>query len=431
MTDKMLSLDDIFAALPDASPAAATRLSVETKTKEAFGQINAFVRKFGHEPTDDHTVEFEERSLAKKLQRIRATAGMWEALRPEDEFGLLQDAQNQDTEAPEIDGGGNALSPLAAEEPSSAGGEPIIASDDELEGYDAPDDLEGLMTALAEAEDDDDSIFKLRHVRSYDRQMASADFTSQREKCPNFHEYEPLFERVNKEIANGMREPLPFRKEQEIYEGQFFILNGLMVYIAEVGKAFEKNGKKNARLKTIFSNGTQGNNLLRSLATELYKDSNGRRISDPKTGGLFSNVAAENDIGTGTVYVLESLSEQASVLTNRKILHKIGVTTGSVAKRISNADKETTYLLAPVKVVAEFQVFNIKARNIEKLLHAYFDSARAEITIKDRFGNPVRSKEWFFTSVNAIKEAVDRLVDGTLGETIYDAKSGEIKSRHN
>ena len=202
-----------------------------------------------------------------------------------------------------------------------------------------------------------------------------------------------------------------------------------MVYIAEVGEAFEKNGKKNARLKTIFSNGTQGNNLLRSLARELYKDSNGRRISDPKTGGLFSNVAAENDIGTGTVYVLESLSIQPSVLPNRKILHKIGVTKGPVATRIANAEKEATYLLAPVKVVAEFEVFNIKARNIEKLLHAYFDTARAEITIKDRFGNPVRSREWFFAPVNAIREAVDRLIDGTLAETFYDAKAGQIRPR--
>ncbi|AXI43136.1 GIY-YIG nuclease family protein [Sulfitobacter sp. SK011] len=429
MTDKILSLDDIFAALPDASPAAAIRSSVDAKTKEAFGQINAFVQKFGREPMDDHTVEFEERSLAKKLKRIRAIAGMWETLRTEDEFDLLKDARNQDTEAPEVDGSENATSQHEAEEPSGTSSEPIIASDDELEGYDAPDDLEELMTALTEAENDDDSIFKLRHVRSYDRQMASADFTSQREKCPNFHEYEPLFEQVNKEIASGIREPLPFRKEQEIYQGQFFILNGLMVYIAEVGEAFEKNGKKNARLKTIFSNGTQGNNLLRSLATELYKDSNGRRISDPKTGGLFSNVAAENDIGTGTVYVLESLSLQPSVLPNRKILHKIGVTKGPVATRIANAEKEATYLLAPVKVVAEFEVFNIKARNIEKLLHAYFDTARAEITIKDRFGKPVQSREWFFAPVNAIKEAVDRLIDGTLGETFYDAKAGQIRPR--
>lgn len=429
MTDKMLSLDDIFAAIPDASPVAATSLSVDVKTKEAFGQINAFVQKFSREPMDDHTVEFEERSLSKKLKRIRTTADMCEALRPEDEFGLLKSAQNQYIETPEVDGGGNATSAHEAEEPSGTGGEPIIASDDELEGYDTPDDLEGLMTALTEAEDDDNSIFKLRHVRSYDRKMASADFTSQREKCPNFDQYEPLFEQVNKEIANAMREPLEFRREQEIYQGQFFILNGLMVYIAEVGKAFEKNGKKNARLKTIFSNGTQGNNLLRSLATELYKDSNGRRISDPKTGGLFSNVAAENDIGTGIIYVLESLSIQPSVLPNRKILHKIGVTKGPVATRIANAEKEATYLLAPVKVVAEFEVFNIKARNIEKLLHAYFDTARAEITIKDRFGNPVRSREWFFAPVNAIKEAVDRLIDGTLGETFYDHKAGQIKPR--
>ncbi len=39
------------------------------------------------------------------------------------------------------------------------------------------------------------------------------------------------------------------------------------------------------------------------------------------------------------------------------MLHKIGVTKGSVQQRIANAENEPTYLLAPVKVVAEFEIY--------------------------------------------------------------------------
>ena len=115
------------------------------------------------------------------------------------------------------------------------------------------------------------------------------------------------------------------------------------------------------------------------------------------------------------------------MLPNRKFLHKIGVTTSSVKSRIANAEKSATYLLAPVQVAAEFQIFNIKARLIEKLLHTFFDSSRAEITVSDRFGNPVKSREWFFVLPSTIKEAVDRLVDGTLGKSVYNPKTGAIE----
>ncbi|MFX8215234.1 GIY-YIG nuclease family protein, partial [Acinetobacter baumannii] len=75
--------------------------------------------------------------------------------------------------------------------------------------------------------------------------------------------------------------------EQEIEAGGFFILNGVMVYVAEVRDPHIRNGKRNARLRLIFDNGTEGQNLLRYLATQLYKHPNGRRISDPNAGPLF------------------------------------------------------------------------------------------------------------------------------------------------
>lgn len=417
MEKKELTLDDIFAELPDVAK-PTQRVSVDAKSKEAFEEVNAFVAKHDRTPEDVEDASYEERSLARKLSRIRSQSVMREGLREIDVHGLLGVADDVE--------GQPAPEPASATVPPLPEGEPIIASEEELEGYVQPSDLDDIFDALDDGFEGARDIFNLRHVQSYEKSMSQADYTSQREPCPNFNKYGPLFERVNIELKNGVREPLQFRNEQEIKQGQFFILNGVMVYVAEVGEFYEKNGKKNARLKVIFSNGTQGNNLLRSLATELYKDPNGRRISDPRVGGLFSGIAEDDDIGTGTVYVLQSLSTQASVAENRNALHKIGVTKGSVHQRIANAENEPTYLLAPVKVVAEFEVYNIKARSLEKLLHAYFDRARAEITIPDRFGKSVRSREWFMVPRAAIKEAVDRLIDGSLADTIYDPLSAKI-----
>jgi hypothetical protein len=46
-----------------------------------------------------------------------------------------------------------------------------------------------------------------------------------------------------------------------------------MLYVAAVLDRHIRNGKANARLRLIFDNGNEGDNLLRSLSAELYKDS--------------------------------------------------------------------------------------------------------------------------------------------------------------
>ena len=419
MTKKELTFENMFAALPDvANP--TQRVSVDAKTREVFDQVNAFVARYGREPEDLDEAEYKERSLARKLKRIRSQTHMRDGLLEIDQLGLL----GVNTTVEETSTSGAQAAPKQSS--SVPEHEPIIATEEELAGYEVPDDFAYIFDALDTDFEGPSDIFNLRHIQTYDQAISQAEYTSQREPCPNFNEYKPLFERVNSELKNGMREPLQFRNEQEIKQGQFFILNGVMVYVVEVGELFEKNNKKNARMKVIFSNGTQGKNLLRSLATELYKDPNGRRISDPRVGGLFSGIADDDDIGTGVVYVLQSLSTQPAVSENRTLLHKIGVTKGSVQQRIANAENEPTYLLASVKVVAEFEIYNIKAQSIEKLLHAYFDKARAEITIADRFGKPVKSREWFMLPRSVIKEAVDKLIDGSLGATVYDPLSARL-----
>lgn len=48
----------------------------------------------------------------------------------------------------------------------------------------------------------------------------------------------------------------------------------------------------------------------------------------------------------------------------REILHKIGVTSGSVKSRIANAVNDATYLLPDVEVVAEFSLWGLNPKAV-------------------------------------------------------------------
>jgi hypothetical protein len=189
------------------------------------------------------------------------------------------------------------------------------------------------------------------------------------------------------------------------------------------------NGEYDARLRVIYSNGTQSNLLRRSLQRALYKDEAGRRITDPSAGPLFGGESEDDDIASGTIYVLRSKSDNPAVAAHRDVLHKIGVTGGDVVKRIANARLDPTFLLADVEVVVTYKLSNINRTKLENIIHRIFDPGRLDIEIKDRFSNPVVPREWFLVPVFVIDEAVERIKDGTITEYIYDPKTARLVRR--
>jgi hypothetical protein len=96
------------------------------------------------------------------------------------------------------------------------------------------------------------------------------------------------------------------------------------------------------------------------------------------------------------------------VAAHRDVLHKIGITGGDVAKRIANAELDLTFLMADVKIVATYELYNINRIKIENIIRRIFDAARLDIVIKDRFGQPVIPREWFLVPLFAINDAVER-----------------------
>lgn len=168
------------------------------------------------------------------------------------------------------------------------------------------------------------------------------------------------------------------------------------------------------------NNGTESNILRRSLQRALYKDEAGRRITDPNAGPLFAEEVAEDDIESGTIYVLRSKSEHPEIKKNYEVLHKIGVTGGSVEKRIFNAKLDPTFLMADVEIIATYELYNINRTKLENLLHRFFEVARLNIQISDRFGNPIYPREWFLVPLFVIDEVVERVKDGTLTSFRYE-----------
>ncbi len=112
------------------------------------------------------------------------------------------------------------------------------------------------------------------------------------------------------------------------------------------------------------------------------------------------------------------------------MIHKIGVTGGSVEARIAGAATQATYLLAEVEVVATYKLFNINRARLESVIHRVFRAARFDLTIPDRFGNPVQPREWFLVPLGVIDEAVERIRDGSIVAFAYDpSRAALVRSR--
>ena len=276
---------------------------------------------------------------------------------------------------------------------------------------------------------DEDDITVLRHVRSHVEKKAAEEIAD-RKPCKDFGHFRPLFEEAESGLKAGTWMTKPFGKDAGIDLGDFFVLGGQMAYVAEMRESgTTKDGRDNPRLRVIFSNQTESDLLLRSLSRSLYPDGNtpvGSRLVRIDVGPLFGNAAEPDDIESGSIYVLRSLSNHPFVAEHRDLIHKIGVTGGEVETRIANAGKDATYLLAGVNVVATYKLHNVNRTKLENIFHRLFSAAQLDLTIEDRFGNPVKPREWFLVPLHVIDEAVKRIRDGSITGVTYDPQTARL-----
>jgi hypothetical protein len=152
----------------------------------------------------------------------------------------------------------------------------------------------------------------------------------------------------------------------------------------------------------------------------------GRRLIRRDDGPLFGNAPEPDDIESGTIYVLRSFSKHPFVAEHRELIHKIGVTGGKVETRIAAAEKDATYLLADVEVVATYKLHNLNRTRLENIFHRLFGAVQLDLTIEDRFGTLVKPREWFLVPLHVIDEAVQRIRDGSIIDVTYDTKTAQL-----
>ena len=112
------------------------------------------------------------------------------------------------------------------------------------------------------------------------------------------------------------------------------------------------------------------------------------------------------------------------------ILHKIGVTGQDVQRRVADARNDPTFLLAPVDIVATYQLKNLSRQKVESLLHRFFEAARpANLSVKDRFGKKTYPREWFFVLPEHVGQAAKLIESGTLHEYRYDPSKQVIERK--
>jgi hypothetical protein len=69
---------------------------------------------------------------------------------------------------------------------------------------------------------------------------------------------------------------------------------------------------------------------------------------------------------------------------------------------------------------------SIKRARLEGIFHRIFALAQRDLTIHDRFGHPVKPKEWFLVPLHVIDEAVRRILDGSITGAVYDPQTAAL-----
>lgn len=357
------------------------KLTSSDRLERAFLEVVEFRREYGRAPSST-TREIAERKLGARLDGILADEEKVEALRHLDEVGFLEEPE----------------APRSIDE--------LI----EVDNFDLLSDESGLL-------DVSDLPTRKRPKEDFD--------VARRKKAEDFDSFEHLFKAKHAELTAGIYRLIPFPGVQTIAEGSFFVLGGVMLFIAEVGKTQHRvvGGKQEQkqRLRVIFENGTESSLYRQSLSIRLHEQ---QGLALARTGHNISEIG-NADVQTGYIYVLRSLSDdpQISALPD---LYKIGFSRGQVEKRIVRAEQEPTYLMAPVEVIASYRTYNLTTSALEHLLHRVFAEARLQVSQVGKDGRVYEPSEWFIVPLTVINQAIDLIISGDVVDYEYDAPAQRL-----
>ena len=408
LMDREKVLDEIFANDPfgllNVKAKNSNVKTGEQRLVDSFEEINDFVVKNSREPSASQE-SVGEYQLYARLKNLREDLTKIKVLKEYDFLKLL----------PDID------------KPKQSTVKEINSLDDIF----ANDSLNIL------GDDDAAGLFEFKHVPKIS-ERESADFVARRKPCKDFDKYEIGFKEVQNDLANGKRSLIKF-KMGELREGEYYVHNGLLFLLETIAITkkdhYREDGtrvREDGRTRCIFENGTESNMLKRSVEKILY--SNGKVVSqniDKVNQGFEEHFSAitDQDEDSGYIYVLKSKSTDERIRTI-KDLYKIGYSKTDVEERIKDAEKEATYLMAPVRIVGAWKCYNMNPQKLEQLLHRFFGNSCLNIDVFDENGKRHSPREWFIAPLDVIEQAIELIVSGKIVDYRFDADNLTIVNRY-
>ena len=387
--DKFQTLEDIFANdqfdILNVKPKVSTARNADERLSASFNEVNDFVEKYNKEP-QPNPGNISEFQLYSRLKSIRSDIEKMQSLEEQDIHGLLK---------------------LAAKE---------INSLDDIFNDDSFDLLEN-----------DTDLFDFKHTPKTDERMAT-DFVAKRKALKDFDKFEPLLKEIQSDLATGKRKLVDFKMDN-LRIGSYYVHNGVLFLLEDISitkkEHYREDGtrvREDGRTKCIFENGTVSNMLKRSVEKILY--ANGKVVSENVEKAnenfieKFSNIT-ENDKAAGYIYVLRSKSNDKRIIEIDN-LYKIGYSKDAVEERIKNAEKDPTYLMAPVRIICSWKCYNMNPQKLEQLLHNFFGNACLNIDIYDENKQRHAPREWFVAPLGIIEQAIELIISGDVIKYKYD-----------
>lgn len=397
--DKDKILDDIFSNDPlgllEVAAKKSNARTSDERLASSFDEINDFIDKNGKEP-EPNAGNISEYKLYSRLKSLREDEEKIMALEPQDKHNVLKVEKKE------------------------------INSIDEI----FEDDSFGIFG-------DDAGLFDFKHTPKPD-EREQADFVARRRPCNDFEDFEAEFLQVQMDLAEGRRKMIPF-KETQLKPGNYYVNAGVLLYLDSVdieGREWSRGDAENNRIRefkdgrtrTIFENGTESNLLFRSLAKALIM--NGKSVTqnlDKANEEVLVGLTdiTDEDEESGYIYVLKSQSENNEIAATKN-LYKIGYSKNPVPQRIKDAEKEPTYLMAPVELVTAYKCFNMNTQKFEQLIHNFFGETCLEVDVFDERGKRYTPREWFIAPIEAIEQAIGLIISGKVVKYKYDTENEVI-----
>ena len=395
--DKILSniFDDDPLGILNVKAKVSNKVTSDERLEASFEELNKFVDENKHEP-EPSIANISEYKLYSTLKGLRENPEKIEALSSLDRHNLLIKEEKQ---------------------------------------FDSVDDILG-DDSLNILSDDSEDIFNFKHTPK-DFERAKAEFIGRRTKCKDFDNYEHLFKEVQNDLSLGKRKLIKF-KFSTLREGSYYVHNGQLFLIESIDftreHGFKEGGArvfKDGRTRCIFENGTESNILLRTVEKNLY--SNGKAVTENVSKVLdefneqFSGVS-EEDKESGYIYALKSKSKKEEI-SSIENLYKIGFCSTTVEERIKNAEKQPTYLMSPVQIVASWKCYNMNAKKFEQLIQRFFGESCLEIDVFDENDKRHSPREWFIAPLEEIENAISLIITGKIVDYKYDVEYQKIVRR--